>query len=377
MTSPTDSTHPCGVDRLRQELLLVLHDAANRARPLLTEARRLEAQAARRKEELAQFLEQLAFEANLFTTQTHQAELDGTVIDLDAMREDIVALTRDAAATSVVAGTIASTMHHQEAVIRHLESDQWASATVDAMDLRIQEATAAAREEERRRLSREIHDGPAQVLTNAVYAVQLAQKTAMHSPETLQDEFARVLQLLRGGVAEVRRFMFDLRPSTLEDEGIVKTLRRTIDDYSRFFGRAVHVDIADELPTLTPEQELTMFRVTTEALQNVHKHAGSRAEVWISLGEEPGLVCLAIRDNGQGFDPDLTLPRYYSGAGLPGMRERADLAGGNLTVSSEIGVGTNVRLTIPVDGETRRLGSPPPRSSSGPSSSALGFKAGR
>jgi two-component system sensor histidine kinase DegS len=228
----------------------------------------------------------------------------------------------------------------------------------DTADIRLQQAMNAAREDERRRLAREIHDGPAQVMANAIFAIEIAEQVARRAPEQVADELGRVRALLKDGVAEIRRFMFDLRPAMLQDQGLGPTLRRYVDDYNRFFAKQVLLQMTEPLPLMTSEQELTIFRIVQEALQNIHKHAGVD-EATISLSHLGPRLDLTIEDRGKGFYPTANLPRQGSGAGLPGMRERAKLIGAELVVESVPGTGTQLHLSMTLRTPTGALGATP------------------
>jgi two-component system sensor histidine kinase DegS len=149
--------------------------------------------------------------------------------------------------------------------------------------------------------------------------------------------------------------MFDLRPTMLQDHGLSPTLRRYVEDYKRFFGKRIELSLQDPLPPLTPEQELTIFRVVQEALQNVHKHAGFEAAATIALSHQDGWLDLSIADSGRGFDPRAVVSRPGTGAGLPGMRERAKLAGADLSVTSSPGAGTVITFRMRLRSQTGPL----------------------
>jgi two-component system sensor histidine kinase DegS len=139
--------------------------------------------------------------------------------------------------------------------------------------------------------------------------------------------------------------MFDLRPTMLEDQGLGPTLRHFVNEYNRFFGMRVALALSEPLPPLTKEQDLTIFRIVQEALQNVRKHA-QVGEARIALSEARDVLTLRIDDHGRGFDPATVVPRPGTGAGLPGMRERAKLIGAELTVQSAPSAGTTLVVTM-------------------------------
>jgi two-component system sensor histidine kinase DegS len=220
----------------------------------------------------------------------------------------------------------------------------------------MQQAMNSAREEERRRLAREIHDGPAQVLANAIFVVGIAEQVVKREPDKVTEQLSDLKGLLKDGVAEIRRFMFDLRPSMLEDQGLAPTLRYYVSEFNRMFAKRVEIRMSEPLPALTDDQELCIFRIVQEALQNIQKHAETDdGRVELATDEAGRALILSVGDRGRGFHPGLSAPRLGQGAGLPGMRERARLIGAELALESRPGEGTTVRLRIPLRGQTGSL----------------------
>lgn len=223
----------------------------------------------------------------------------------------------------------------------------------DGRRLALREALIQAQEDERKRLAREIHDGPAQVLANAIIGLEfigrsLQQVSLNGSGERVTTELERVKSAMREGLTEIRRFIFDLKPSMLSQRGLAATVEHYLQTYRHLFPSEVQLDVAESLPRLTSEQELTAFRVIQESLQNVHRHAKS-TQTWVTLGVCDDGLAVEVRDDGQGFRPETTGPSASGGFGLVGMRERAEVLGARLTVESEPGVGTRVRLVIPLN----------------------------
>lgn len=226
-----------------------------------------------------------------------------------------------------------------------LQGDRAYEGVLDSDDIRLQLAMNTAREEERRRLAREIHDGPAQVMANAIFGVEIAQQVSRRAPDHVADELKGLQTLLRDGVAEVRRFMFDLRPTMLEDQGIGPTLRKYVDDFNRFFGKQVELELDLTGKHLQPDEELAVFRTAQEALQNFHKYAAID-KATVRLVNTPERLDLVIQDEGAGFDPDTVRARASGGSGLKGMRDRAMLIGAELSISSKPGEGTSVCVRL-------------------------------
>jgi two-component system sensor histidine kinase DegS len=207
-------------------------------------------------------------------------------------------------------------------------------------------AMLKAQEQERSRLAREVHDGPAQVLANVILGLELCEQIARRSPEQLIDELARLKSTMREGLIEVRRFQFDLRPSSLADRGLMSTLQRYVTDYQAFFRLSVELQLPEQAPSLSKDEELQTFRIIQEALQNIQKHARATL-VTVQITTEEDAVVVTIQDNGRGFVQHQNEITTLSGAGLRGMKERAAAVGGELEVSSNPGAGTTIRFSLP------------------------------
>jgi PAS domain S-box-containing protein len=204
-----------------------------------------------------------------------------------------------------------------------------------------------AQEEERRKVSYEVHDGLAQT---AAGAHQLLQAFArQHSPDSEKGrkDLSRVLQLVQQTVGEARYVIADLRPTALDDFGLAAAVRLQVEKIS---AQGSKVDYEEALgdERLPPEVETALFRVAQEALTNVHKHAPS-ARVRITLQRLNDSVRLQVRDWGPGFNPERITDGGGPGErlGLSSMRERMALLGGHLEVHSRPGEGTEVVAEIP------------------------------
>ena len=218
---------------------------------------------------------------------------------------------------------------------------------IHADSVSLKHAMETARESERSRLAREIHDGPAQVLANALFIVGIAEHTVKRDPAAVPAQLSTIRDLLRDGITEIRRFMFELRPSLLDDQGLIPTLRYYASEHGRVFGTQVSLTIDDRVPTLSGDQELCLFRIVQEALHNIQKHANV-AHAEISVLRHDRWLMLEIVDSGRGFDPAQLGSDRDSGVGLRGMRERAALIGAGLSIESAVGGGTRITLNIPL-----------------------------
>ena len=198
-----------------------------------------------------------------------------------------------------------------------------------------------AQEGERQRMAEDIHDGPAQVLTNAIFQVEYLDRILGDADRSAQAEVAFLRDMLRNGLDEVRTFITDLRPPVV-DVGIATALAERARQLEERHGIAMEVSVDGIDERLTPTQRASVLRIVQEALQNVRKHAAASR---VAIGLEGD--ALVIEDNGRGFD----LMRLASGTsrnfGLQFMRERAELLGGQLQIESRQGEGTRILLRLP------------------------------
>lgn len=205
-----------------------------------------------------------------------------------------------------------------------------------------------AQELERVRLAREIHDGPSQVLANAIVSLEYCEIVAKRDPNSLSGELQRLRSTMREGLVEVRRFMFDLRPTILANLGLNATLGRYVADFQQSCQIPVDLQLPRQEIALDDTVQIALFRVVQESLQNVKKHArASQIHVELTLPES-GLLHLRITDNGCGFEPRLVTPTSRSGAGLLGMSERAAAIGATLSIDSAPMRGTIICLSLPI-----------------------------
>jgi two-component system, NarL family, sensor histidine kinase UhpB len=198
----------------------------------------------------------------------------------------------------------------------------------------------AAQERERGRLARELHDELGQTLTAVVLQLD---GLAREAPPDLQDAVAQVQETARGSAEEVRDIARGLRPQALDEFGLRSALMTLATGFAEHSGLAVRHELAAELPSLAPEQDLAIYRVAQEGLTNVARHAEATG-VLLALEAENGHVVLRVRDDGRGIDEQAA----HDAGGLGGMRERAMLIGGRLVVERLRPHGTEVRLEAPL-----------------------------
>ncbi|MBE1492707.1 sensor histidine kinase [Plantactinospora soyae] len=198
----------------------------------------------------------------------------------------------------------------------------------------------AAQEGERQRIARELHDEIGQSLTVVLLGLKRAVDRA---PEELREELHGVQETLRSSLDDVGRVARRLRPDVLEDLGLLSALNALATEFSQVSGVPVVRRSKSDLPVLSAEKELVIYRIAQESLTNVARHA-SATKVELSLLAEAGAVVLRVADDGLG-------EVRQEGAGIRGMRERALLIGARLRIAAVPGTGTEVRLIVPMTAE--------------------------
>jgi signal transduction histidine kinase len=206
-----------------------------------------------------------------------------------------------------------------------------------------QQAQELAASEERQRLARELHDSVSQALYGIALGARTARTLLDRDPPAAVEPVDYVLSLAEVGLAEMRALIFELRPESLETEGLVAAVRKQVDAVQARHGIQVDFQPCEEPDLPLPVKEAA-YRIAQESLHNVVKH--SRAtQVTVTLTTTPAALTLEVADNGTGFDPAGDFPGHL---GLRSMRERAEKAGGRLEISSQAGAGTRVIATFAV-----------------------------
>lgn len=218
--------------------------------------------------------------------------------------------------------------------------------------------TVHLQEEDRRRIAMDIHDGVTQLLVGALCQVQTAEAVLETQPARAAACLQDARWLLDESVAEMRRVIFDLRPHTLDHLGLVPALQRHIQDYHQHGEVPCSLEVVGTPVRLPHDQEMAVYRIVQEALQNATRHARASA-VHVRAEFASTQVQVTVCDDGKGFDQSDIQASRGVGLGLTDIRERAQSIGGQLEIESAPGQGTLVRLTLPRDGHGS--GEPRPR----------------
>lgn len=198
----------------------------------------------------------------------------------------------------------------------------------------------AAQEAERKRIAAELHDEVGQTMTGVLL---LLERVADEVPASRRKMFAEAQEATRKSVEEVRRLAQELRPELLEHLGLVSALKSLATTFTQRAGLQLESEFARDLPALSPDAELAVYRIAQESLTNVARHAGA-SRVWVSLQAGHQSLVLRVVDDGHGMNSG------GSGGGLRGMRERAVMVGAALAIKPAADGGVEVRLEVPTHG---------------------------
>jgi two-component system sensor histidine kinase DegS len=205
-----------------------------------------------------------------------------------------------------------------------------------------------AQERERLRLSRQMHDGPAQSLTNLILQAEICERLFETDTERARAELANLRNAVAGTFQKVKQFILNLRPMMLDDLGVVPTLRRYVDSFADNSGIATHLIVTGKERRLESHKEVTIFRLVQELLNNAVEHGhATTVQINLDIGDDAARV--SVEDNGSGFElTDSLTSAEAEKLGLSTMRERVEMLGGQIHFDSSLGRGTKVSFDLPV-----------------------------
>lgn len=304
----------------------------------------------------------------MMLTNIGQEKMEGlrvasrTLLDLESQRvtqkregvQRTLLINRIGVALTTLISLLAVSLYfRQSLVLTRVQIEQKLAVQVerDRLEVEVKTRTAqltelaqhlqTAREDERSRLARELHDELGALLTAAkLDAARLKARLGTMTPE-VTERLLHLNKLLNDGIALKRQIIENLRPSSLSNLGLGAAMEIITGEFATASGLDIHVKL---VPTdLSPSGELTTYRLVQEALTNIAKYAKA-TEVWVELSQRDGVVTIAVRDNGCGFDT--AIPRQAA-HGLLGMRYRVEAEGGELTLVSQPGAGTSIEAWLP------------------------------
>ena len=224
-----------------------------------------------------------------------------------------------------------------------------AGAAVHAADLTTQlqqsrERLVAAREEERRRIRRDLHDGLGPVLAGIAMQLDAARRLMRSDPDTAGPLLQHLREQTQAAITDIRRLVYELRPPALDDLGLTGALAQHAASCSTPGGLQVSIDTGPALPALPAAVEVAAYRIATEAVTNVARHAGARTAT-VTLTAAEGVLRVEVTDDGRGISP-----ANRAGVGLTSMRERAEELGGTCALRPRPGGGSIVSAQLPLTG---------------------------
>jgi two-component system sensor histidine kinase DegS len=201
-----------------------------------------------------------------------------------------------------------------------------------------------AQESERQRLSRQMHDGPAQALSNFILQTEIAMRLLEVDPAQAREELSNLKGSALGTFQKVRNFIFELRPMMLDDLGLAPTLRKYAEAFREQTGMEVTVTVTGSERRLEPYIEVMIFRAVQELIGNASRHSqATQVKVHLDMADE--LIRVSVDDNGKGMDADS--PEEGKSLGLKLIRDRSELLGGSFEIDSAVGKGTRVTFSVP------------------------------
>lgn len=204
-----------------------------------------------------------------------------------------------------------------------------------------------AQESERQRLSRQMHDGPAQALSNFILQTEIAMRLLDVDPAQAREELSNLKVAAMGTFQKVRNFIFELRPMMLDDLGLVPTIRKYAEAFREQTSLEVGVTVTGTERRLEPYIEVMIFRAIQELIGNASRHSqASTVKVLLDMGDQ--LVRVTVDDNGKGVDADVL--EQGNSLGLKLIKERAEMLGGTFEIDSAVGKGARVSFSVPARG---------------------------
>ena len=219
-----------------------------------------------------------------------------------------------------------------------------ATAPANKSQMASVEMLVNAQEAERQRLSRQMHDGPAQALSNFILQTEIAMRLLEVDPVQAREELSSLKVSAMGTFQKVRNFIFELRPMMLDDLGLVPTIRKYADAFREQTGLDVTITVTGAERRLEPYIEVMMFRAIQELIGNASRHSqATTVKALLDMGDQ--LVRVTVDDNGKGVDTEIL--EQGNSLGLKLIKERAEMLGGSFEIDSAVGKGTRVSFSVP------------------------------
>lgn len=269
---------------------------------------------------------------------------DDCELRLYHMQKTVIGAEQMAMRISSVLGYLSSQISEVVAQMEKASSSRFLSALI-----------IKAQEDERYRVSREIHDGPAQDVANLLFQASICERLVTVDPEEARAGIQELRRQLRGCLGDIRQIIFDMRPMSLDDLGLVAAVRQLAARLEERQTLKVDVSVEGSEISLPSHVNTGIFRIIQEALNNVDRHSGKK-EAQVRMLFTGTAVSVLIEDQGSGFDLEAVEEQMKASEGrgsfgIIGMRERADIIGAQLSIASTPGRGSRVHLRLPIKAE--------------------------
>ncbi|KUG02339.1 two component sensor histidine kinase [hydrocarbon metagenome] len=208
-----------------------------------------------------------------------------------------------------------------------------------------------SQEAERRKIARELHDGPAQTMASMLIRLDFVQRLWDNDISRINEELDNIKKMSRESLDDIRRIMFDLKPALIHEEEFYYTVRDYLRDFQIKYNFEINFVMFGEKKKYDIAMESAIFRLVQEAINNVRKHAGVN-KAMVKLEDNGRNLTLIVKDEGSGFNPGQLDPDKES-YGIIGMKERVQLLGGEMEINSRPGEGTQIIIIVPLEGEAK------------------------
>jgi two-component system sensor histidine kinase DegS len=336
-------------------------DDTNAWEELIQDLRRDVEQKQRELKEISMLVEQSQVEVNKLAQRnaTATSKLQQIHGYFDSIPREDIRSTYEGALDAqqrlfVMRGQLEKLQSDQAQLQKHLNQletilDTFAGASVTATAASTSafgtvEAIIQAQEAERQRLSRQMHDGPAQALSNFILQTEIAMRLFDVNQDQAREELENLKKSATATFQKVRDFIFELRPMMLDDLGLVPTLKRYVEAFKEQNNADVHLAVTGVERRLESYIEVMIFRAIQELMGNAVRHSqASKVSVMIDITDSN--VKVGVEENGKGFDVDTAMEG--TGMGVKVIKERVEMLGGNLDMDSTLGQGSNITFLIP------------------------------
>lgn len=262
-------------------------------------------------------------------------------VQLSQQLEEIRAIKKKADTFMNSTGMALKSLHSNMETISYTQGEQINTQQLALWILQSQET-------ERRKIARELHDGPAQMMASILMRLDFIKQNFHNDISDTNDQLDDIKKMSRDSLDEIRRIMFDLKPAPIREAEFYYTMRDYFREFQAKYNFEIDFSMSGEKKKYDLAMESALFRLVQEAITNIRKHAGIKKAL-ITMDDNGKTLTVVIKDEGRGFNTEL-LPGRDS-YGIPGMKERVQLLDGDMVINSHPGQGTQIIIRVPLKGE--------------------------